>query len=437
MKNKIISNIIFSFSEKLILILSQFISGIIIIRNLERTDYGLLGIFAGYFVFLNLFNLSIESILIRDFKKYTVNLNLRLESFIQFNLIKSFLIFLLSIPITIHLFYSFNTVKIFYVFGISFALLVSQTLISPLITYFTVIFNQKKVTIFNSIKVITRLVFLMLLFFYPSLLVYFLVEFTVSTISFGVWFYIGKKELKISLFRILSFSKMNFEFVKKSIFSYSIWIHLNGVITAIIYKSDPFFLALDSNEKEIGDYNVALNSSNIANIIPSIFGYQNSIAISNSRNKTDIEKITSAFIKLSIYFGMITLFCFLTLGGFYLRILTGDDNIDNMFFYQSCIVLGLVISKTFASPLVSIINILGDVRTFFFNVSLPIFFVTILSYTFTSIFYKSSGIAMANIFNSIIWLVLIINQIKKMKYKLRLKFNLKSDLKLIKLILKS
>ena len=88
MRQKIISNIISSGVEKFFLIGVQFISSIILIRLLPREDYGIIGVVAGYYAFVNIINISMESIILRDHGNYDIDLPRIMHSFFIFNLAK-------------------------------------------------------------------------------------------------------------------------------------------------------------------------------------------------------------------------------------------------------------------------------------------------------------------------------------------------------------
>ena len=61
---------IFSVIEKFFVVGSQFIMLVLLVRLLPHDDYGIIGIVAGYFAFIHILNFSMESIILRDHKKY-------------------------------------------------------------------------------------------------------------------------------------------------------------------------------------------------------------------------------------------------------------------------------------------------------------------------------------------------------------------------------
>ncbi len=427
MTKKIVNNILFSGVEQFILIISQFISSFVIIRNLPREDYGILGVIAGYYVFFNFFNITAESIILRDHEKFKDNITNVLRNFSAFSILKIVLIFILSLILAFLLFFFYHKVEVFYAVGISFFVLSGQALVSPFVIYYSAKYNQKLVTKITSLKTFIRLIALCGLFYYNNLYYYFLVELVVNIIYCFFWYLKAYKKLELNFFTIFFFNRVDWKFIKISIAGYSIWTHLNGIITSFVYRSDTIFLSFFVGLAEIGNYNISLNSANIANIIPSILGYQNSVALSNISENEEIQKTTNGFIKISFYIGLFTFFGFVIFGIPFLQLITGQRDVIEMYYYMLLIVLSLIIIKTISSPLVALINIKGNVKGFFSRVSLPLFLFVILSYTLSASIYGLIGVAFANVINAIFWLLLVIKEFKKYNYKISLKINLRFD----------
>jgi len=424
---KIVKNILFSGIEQFILIISQFISSIIIIRNLPREDYGILGVIAGYYVFFNFFNITAESIILRDHEKFKNNIINVLRNFSAFSILKTGLIFILSLILAFLLFFFYHKIEVFYAVGISFFVLSGQALVSPFVIYYSAKYNQKLVTKITSLKTFIRLIALCGLFYYNNLYYYFLVELMVNIIYCFFWYMKAYSKLGLNFFTIFCFNKVDWKFIKSSIAGYSIWIHLNGVVTNFVYRSDTIFLSFFTGLAEIGNYNISLNSANIANIIPSILGYQNSVALSNISTNEEIEKTTNGFLKVSFYIGVFTFIGFVIFGVPFLNLITGQKDVSGMFYYMLLIVLSLIIIKTISSPFVALINIKGNVKEFFFRVSLPLFLFVIITYTLGAYKFGVLGVAFANVINAIFWLLLVIKEFKKYNYKISLKINPRFD----------
>lgn len=413
-RKKIISNLLSSGVEKFFMIGVQFISSIILIRLLPRDDYGIIGIVVGYFAFVNIVNISLESIILRDHKKFDDKLNEVMQDFFIFNVYKSFFFIVIAsiLSYTLSSVYE-NNGFIYAIWSITF-IMIADSITAPFTIYFASKFNQKLVTKISIFRSLIGLILLLELFLYPDLWYVALKDFIVSSLFIAVWMFLAVKKIEfIPKIRIA-----NLVFIKESFLTYSLWTHLNGVVTNFIYKSDTFFLSFVVSLAVVGNYNIALNSANIANILPMILGYQNSVALSHARDKEHAFKISNAFIKLSLFIGMLTLLGFYFLGEYYLYLITGENENTEIFFYMLCIVSGLIIVKTFASPLVSYITVNSSVKKMVTQVSIPLGVLTIILYFISGYFFQATGIAIANILIAFIWLILLYIHLEKIQNNL-------------------
>lgn len=415
MRKQIISNLISSGADKFVTTAVQFLSSILLIRLLPREDYGIIGIVGGYFAFVNILNISLESIILRDHKKYDDNLQRRLNDFFTFNVIKSIFFLVLALAMSMILSLSYKHPDfIFAIFSITF-ILIADSLTSPLVLYSASNFDQKlvaKISIFRS-----TIGFLILsgLLVYPQLAYVALKDLLVSVLFVSIWFVVAHKKFNIK--PTFHFSLSSAAFMKETFLNYSLWTHLSGVVTNIIYRSDALFLSLFVSLAAVGNYNIALSSANVANVMPMILGYQNSVALSNARNKEHAIEISNAFTRLSIYLGIVTLILFYLWGDLFLRIITGQQENSEIVFFMRCIVTGLVIAKTFASPLVAYLTIWGDVVRIVKFISLPMFVVTTALYFIAAMLFNARGVAIANILVGLIWVVALFGETSKLAYK--------------------
>lgn len=434
MKERIISNIIFSMIEKFFLVGSQLMVSILLIRLLPREDYGIIGIVIGYFTFIHILNISLESIILRDHKKYDHNIEKYIYNFFLFNIFKSFLFIAIAFLLSLYLVNSFeNNNFIYSVFSIT-VIYIADAIVAPLVIYNSSKFNQKLVTKISFIRAVLNVVILLGLFYVPTLEYVFYKDLVVSILYVFVWIIIT---LKIFNIKSIDFKKdVDLVFIKNSFLGYSLWTHLNGVVTNFIYKSDTFFLSMFVGLLTIGNYNIALNSANVANILPMIIGYQNSVAISHARTKEEEFLISNTFVRISSYIGIFTFIIFYFFGDFYLYIMTGEEINTEIYIYMMYIVGGLIIVKSFASPLNAYINIKGSVYSLFKNVLLPTLVFTFIVYFVSAKYYGALAVSQANIIVSILWLILMIKEVKKYRYDFSTILNFKNDKLFIKKLLK-
>ncbi|MEO1953843.1 MAG: oligosaccharide flippase family protein [Campylobacterales bacterium] len=434
MKDKIVLNIIFSIIEKFFIVGSQFIVSLLLIRLLPREEYGIIGIVIGYFAFIHILNASLESIILRDHKKYDHHIEKYIYNFFIFNIFKSFLFITIASLLSYYLINHFNNHNFVYsIFSITF-IYISDAIVAPLIIYNSAKFNQKLVTKISFLRSVLNVFVLLGLFYIPTLEYVFYKDLFVSLVYVTTWIVIT---LKIFNIKSVDFKRdLDLIFIKKSFLEYSIWLHLNGVVTNFIYKSDTFFLSMFVGLVTIGNYNIALTSANIANILPMILGYQNSVAISQVEDRKKEFYISNIFIRISSYLGILTFAFFYFFGNEFLYIMTNQKENAEIYTYMLNVVAGLVIVKSFASPLNAYINIKGSVKSLFKNVLLPTLFFTFIVYFISSKYYGAVAISQANILVSLLWLFLMIKEIKHYDYDFSTLLNFRDDLSFIKNMIK-
>jgi len=426
--------VIFSVIEKFFVVGSQFIMLVLLVRLLPHDDYGIIGIVAGYFAFIHILNFSMESIILRDHKKYDHHIEKYIYNFMLFNIVKAILLIILTSMVAYYLTTVFqNNYFVYSIFSIALTY-IGESLVAPLMTYNISKFNQKLVTKISFIKAVLNVTLLLGLFYIPTLEYVFYKDLIVNILYISIWIYFTSKIFKLSN---IDFKKdVDFDFIKKSFLGYTLWTHLNGVVMNFIYKSDTFFLSLFIGISIIADYSIALNSAGVASILPTLLGQQNSVAISNAKDKEEEFRVTNTFIRLSAYIGIFTFFIFYFFGEFYLYLMTGKEISQDMFSYLIYIVGGIIIVKSFSAPLSSYINIKGSVFELFKNVLIPALVFTFIVYFFTAKYYGAIGVAQANILVSFFWLLLLVKEVKKYNYDFSNLFDFKYDLLFLKRILK-
>lgn len=425
MRKKIITNVLYSFAEKFASIGAQFLISIILIRLLSREDYGIIGTVVGYFVFVNFINISIESVILRDHKKIATNLSSYFSNFFFFNAAKSLCIIIIASFLSVYLVKNKGNLDYFYAITSFTSILIADSFVAPIMIYTTANFSQKIVTLFTTVRLIGNLILSLGLLIVPTIQYLAIKDIIISIIYSILWFTYFKKSYIHSF--VFSYKQIDFKYLKTTIMEYSIWIHLNGVVTTFIYKADIFFLSLFYNLQVIGNYNIALTAANVANIIPMILAYQNSIAISHAKNEVSANQISNIFIKVSLVISIFIIVIYLFFGKMYLRIITGDGSVDTIYQLMIPIVVGLVIVKSIASPLVAFINIKRDTKGLFSNVLFPTFIATSIVYVTTSYFGNPLIVAISNIAVSLIWLGLLLHYIIRQGYSFKGIFVSKKD----------
>ena len=416
MKSKIVSNIVSALLERGVFVFGQFIVSFMMIKALDIRDYGTLGLIAGYYVFLNFFNVAVETILLRDHLMLKGKIEQTLYSLFIFNLFKALvllILFLMFIPV-LEVKATANGL-IWGVLAFYFPVF-ADCLVSPFLIFATIQFKQKNVTYLSTCRVLISIVLTSLLFLFPDLRYLAFKEFLVNLIYVFMFLMFIRNELDLSFTKKWQEFSVDWSYIKKSFITYASWTHCVGVVTFFIYRSDTFFLSFFVNLESIGYYNIALSSANIANVLPQLLAYQNNLVISHMKDNYDSIRMTNIFLRVSFYLGCLTILAFLFLGKSYLHLLKGDDCPAETYFNMICIVSSLVIVKTIVSPFNSYISIKGSVRSMFWNVVLPTGIATSVLYLFSSWWAGTIGIAAANLFAAIIWLILQLREMRRYQY---------------------
>jgi len=426
-KDNLVKNIIYTFLEKTFQIVSGFFSSFIIIRILEREDYGIIGIVAGFYALLNVFNFSYESIILKEHKKLEEDKSNELSHFLAFSVMKFVLFFLVSVGLAVFLNSKYQNVDFLYAIGSIFLVISIDFLPAPLVFYLTSKFKHEIVSKVAFVRYFFNVVFLIGLYFFPNLQFIFLKDLFIFVLVLFSWMYIIKFHLRLKTSILKNIVRFDREKFVRNVTDFSLWSHLISCVTFFIYRADTVFLSFFSPLKTIGNYNVALSCGNFANLAPSILGFQNSVAISNISESHDIERVSSSFTRISIISSLLMLIGLFVFGEILLQLITGNNDVSEILFYTKSIVIGLLIVKSLASPMVSVINMKGDVKSLFFKVNVPVLFVTAISYYLSSKYFGARGIALANIANSLLWVILVYLEFSKMKIKLNLTSGYRED----------
>lgn len=417
-EDRIKTNIFFSMMEKGGIVVAQFFSSILLAKYLPREEFGAIAVVSGIFAFLQFFNIAVENILVRDFYLYKESKDETqdvLSRFISINLLKSIFIGVIGLASGGLYYFQHSGDGTFFLYvTLSLTLvLVMDSLISPLILYSSLVFKQALVTKISLVRWSLNVGGLLFLMTFPSIKVVLLKDMLIFLVVILLWIHYTKKELGL----VLKLSGFKWEFLKEKVLGYSLWVHLIGVISAVIYKADASILYYFSSLTVVGKYNIALSLANVASVIPSVLIAQNNVALSHCATMEEARATTFKFLRFSIYIGVLSFIAFVLLGKVYLRIVTKTE-IDEIYFYLLFIVSGVLLAKILISPLVAFIQLKGDVKKLLINVQVPLFIFVLISYTLSSYLYGAGGLAASNLINGLVWLMLISLEIRNYGFKI-------------------
>lgn len=414
---KILHSIKYSIVEKIFDIIISLLSSIIVTRYLARESYGIISYAASYMIIFNIINIAPENYLFKEYnrlKKDVNNLNECINSFLKFNIIKGFILFFLNIVVGLIVWVKTDK-SIFLIVMISNGLVYLLNQLSATIrVVFEVDFNQKAITKIFLIAKMFRFMISLLLIIFPSIYIVLLRDLLfcfIQSVLFYFYFISNYKQFKIKY----DF-KYSFVYIKKSLFEYSIWTHFTGVITNFIYGIDPFILGFFVSMIDIGNYSIALNSSNYFIILFQVLQKNTSIALANITDESEENEVTTKFFIVSIFFAIMQFLGFVFFGKYYLSLFV-TDSIDIIYLYSFYIVLGVTIVNSIR-PLSIYLILKYDAKKYFLYSTLPSGIFTIILYFCAAYNFGTIGIAKANVLAYIFWLVTQIILLKKSSFKL-------------------
>lgn len=414
----LVSNILSSFADKGFTLLAQMAAMVITVRFLPRADYGVIGVVAGYAAFMQIINVSLDSAILRDHRSWNDSPERFLASFICFNLLKAIPLILCGGVLAAVLPVLYSRESFLWAVLSMTILAVTESIIAPLVIYASAKYQQRLVTRLNILRYSLNVLLLPGLILQPTLAYLFVKDVAVMAVLLIAWICVARRSLDLSFSRISFRRDVDPAFILRTLTQYSLWVHLVNVTTAFIYRADAFFLSFFAPLGVVGNYNVALSSANVANVAPSLLGYQNSVALSNCRSQRDAFRLTDSFMRLSAYVGAAMLLGFSLLGIPYLQVVTGDTAVVQTYVYMLCIVTGLILVKTVASPIVAYVNVKGDVRGLFLRVMLPVLCFAALAYYVAASRFGAIGVAVSNVLIAIAWLVLLLVEIRRYGYRM-------------------
>lgn len=415
----LIRNAIYAFVEKIISLGAQLVVTVLLVRALSIETYALLGAAAGIAALVGLFNVSFEAQIIRDHAKWDPEVGAR------YHLAPYFIMAVLRV---IGVFLAAMLLKGFFApsgYEATFAMAVIAILIplsvdilsAPISVYTSCQVKQEivaKATIFRSVMNIAGTSVLLLR---PSLEVLVLKECAVGSIYLLAWIYIGSQTLERGAKKLgMEGLPSRFVAILRDAQHYSLWIHGNGVVTNLVYRSHTLILAKFAPLAEVGAYTVALNCANTANIVPALLGSQQSIVLAKAKDRAAVTEICRNYGAVAILLAGLMVLAFVFLGPFYVRIVMGRYS-DVTYEYMLWISLSLIFVKTFASPAIAYLNIYGSPRRIVIRIALPLLLLSTGAYIAGSYIGGGEGLAIANLVVSGIWLALVAAECKPTGYE--------------------
>jgi len=364
-----------------------------VVRSLSRQEYGMLSVVVSYGIFFNILNISISSILLRDYQIIKERINEYMHAFILFAIIKSIVLMVVSAGIGFFLYNKYHNTAMIYVLILNTVYTSLLFMTEPFATLLSVDFRQSILTKINLLLALANIFLSIGVLLIPSAIFVMIKNGIVATIGLLLTAGYARTLLKLQM---PSSDKDCYRIILNSFLNFSIWSHFMGITTDIIYRADLLILGwLNAPFQVVGNYNISLQLSNFTKLLPQILQYNTSLGLSNSKNKQQQNEITLLFIKYSFLLSLITMGAYILLGPLAIQIIAGRD-IGYIFHLGLYIISGLCIFNTFR-PLISYGTVVHNINECFCYATLPSGIGVIISYTIMGTLWGAEGLAMANL----------------------------------------
>lgn len=398
---------IFSSLDLLVAKMAKYLGFLIVINALDKEAIGLIGIAGGYLVFTGYLSISVENILLRDYKKIKANKEKIAESvsaYLNFWVVKTIAVFCLGIGIYFWLNPQNQLLSVVFI-----GLLIQRSIegLTNLIQLlFYVDFRQKFITKINSTFNLHSLAVLSLLLVNPSLAFYLQVVIFIQAIFCIVWFLLLKKYFGF----IYRPSRGWFNVIKRDFVNFSLWHHLSQSALNVINNIDPLVLSLFAPLAVVGEYTIALKLAGVFLILPTLFQKNTLLLISNEDmeigEKTSFQKL-AGHLKLYLIISITQLIGFLIVGQWVVEVFISKTNSSPIFLLTLIILTGGSVFNI-ARPFLSFATARFSLQETFWKVYAPSMVIGIICYVLMGRFFGVAGVAFANIINYTALLLLVI-----------------------------
>jgi O-antigen/teichoic acid export membrane protein len=434
LRSKLVSLTFFSFLNEIVGRGLGIISTIIIIHFLSRADFGLIGITLGYLSVFNFIALAPETILLRDYQQLKLKIIPYLQSFLGFAGVRLILM-LLGWSIFVGLYHDqSHSTMIIWLLLVHIVCLNFELVSNITKELLFVEFKQALIMRLDVISKVIQIACLSGLYFYPAIEGYMLVFLLGSGLRFLLWQWVLIKKYGSIIFtEIHHNSRKKTSMLLESIKSFSLWQHLNGVGTNILYNIDTVILSLLAiSLATIGNYSVALQLSNFFFLVPMIIQKSVMVSLANSSGAEQDNRILSEFIRYSILISALQLALFYFFGAWAIRTFITTIDSDEIFRFTLIILCGITILNI-CRPLVAYAVSRTDVAKLLYVVTIPAVTLGIAMFLSWGYYFGVHGVALANIFNYglyafMIWCFIRWNQKKVLLIRIKLITSLEKQL---------
>lgn len=370
----------------------------VVVRSLSRDEYGMLSLVLSYGMLFNVLNISVSSVLIRDFIQIRTEINRYMNAFVVFSALKGVAILAASIVIGVVLHLRYENTAMLLVLGLSCLTMMVLFLAEPFAVLLSVDFRQFDLTKIALISSVLNVVLSFGAIWLPTALFV-----SVKNAAVGVVGAVLTINCAVRSFGLRPALKgaRHMPIIRGSFMGFSLWAHLIGVMTDFIYRADLLILGwLNASFRTVGNYNIALQIANFSKLLPQILQYNTTLGLSRSESVETREKLTFFFLKYSFLLSCTILAGYVLFGRIVIRLVAGSG-VEEIFALGLYIIAGLCVFNTFR-PLISYGIVAHDIRECFLYAILPSGAGTLGCYVALGVRDGALGLAKANLIGGLI-----------------------------------
>lgn len=392
---------------------------IVVIRSLPRADFGAVGMATGYLSVLALFALAPEAVLYRDYPamKRRGEVNLYAGSFLLFGFLRTAVLVVMAAVMGAVFWASGRGLllaSVFVVLGAANNVMMLQNVGKELLK---VDFRQKTAFLLNlALGGALFGAMMAALSLSPRLGTYLAVFGTGALVSTGAWLALLLVRYRVTLPSLPEARKA----LRHAIGDFSLWNHLNGSTTKMLYDIDTAVLGLlGVSLVVIGNYSVALRVANVFFVLPMILQGTATIGLANvNREKSDL--FVSLLLKYMLLLSALQIAGFALFGRWAIRTFITDKDPDQIF-RIGLVLVSAVAVLNMARPLLSWVNARGRLRAAFLEVYLPSGLAGLAAYAAATALWGEMGTAWANVGVYGLFLALLVLHVaRRCPFRLRL-----------------
>lgn len=387
--------------QRVVDLVSILVVTALIVRSLSRDEYGMLSIVMSYGLIFSMLNVSVSSVLLRDYQKFKVQIGEYMQAYLLFSLIKGSILLLLSVLIGYFLYRHYHDYAMIMVLALSVASTIILGLTEPFSVLLSVDFRQPVLTKIYLISSLANIFISAGAILVPTAIFVaaknVFIALIVLVLTAG---YTGKH---FHLWDVLPRGN-RLRLIKESFVGFSLWSHLMGIMTDIVYRADFLILGwLGAPFRTVGNYNISLQMANFTKLLPQIIQYNASLGLSQSDGTRRREEMTFLFVKYSFLLSLATMVGYVLFGRLAIQVIAGSD-VEEIYGFGFYIVGGLCLFNTFR-PLISYGSVVHNIRECFFYAIVPSSMSTLVCYVVMGSFGGAKGLAMANLFGGMAMMI--------------------------------